>query len=72
MREKTVHAGIYYGWLIVATTFWMAIFTGGEHRLWVFVLPMSEELGWSRGPSRWQPLSERSSVVLASLLWASV
>jgi MFS family permease len=50
MREKTVHAGIYYGWLIVATTFWMAIFTGGGRTgFGVFVLPMSEELGWSRG-----------------------
>jgi MFS family permease len=50
MREKTVHAGIYYGWLIVATTFWMAIFTGGGRTgFGVFVLPMSAELGWSRG-----------------------
>jgi MFS family permease len=50
MREKTVHAGIYYGWLIVATTFWMAIFTGGGRTgFGVFVLPMSAELSWSRG-----------------------
>jgi MFS family permease len=42
--------GVYYGWLIVATTFWMAIFTGGGRTgFGVFVLPMSEELRWSRG-----------------------
>ena len=51
MREKTVHAGIYYGWLIVATTFWMAIFSG----FGIFVLPMSAELGWSRGNHAMQP-----------------
>ena len=50
MRHATPRPGVYYGWLIVATTFWMAIFTGGGRTgFGVFVLPMSEELGWNRG-----------------------
>jgi MFS family permease len=50
MRHTTPRPGVYYGWLIVATTFWMAIFTGGGRTgFGVFVLPMSAELGWSRG-----------------------
>src|SRR6266446_7290921 len=50
MRHATPRPGIYYGWLIVATTFWMAIFTGGGRTgFGVFVIPMSAELGWSRG-----------------------
>src|SRR6516165_8848222 len=50
MRYATPRPGVYYGWLIVATTFWMAVFTGGGRTgFGVFVLPMSEELGWSRG-----------------------
>ena len=50
MRHTTPRPGVYYGWLIVATTFWMAIFTGGGRTgFGIFVLPMSTELGWSRG-----------------------
>src|SRR5262245_33485902 len=50
MRHATPRPGVYYGWLIVATTFWMAIFTGGGRTgFGVFVIPMSEELGWNRG-----------------------
>ena len=50
MRHATPRPGVYYGWLIVATTFWMAIFTGGGRTgFGVFVIPMSEELSWSRG-----------------------
>jgi MFS family permease len=50
MRHTTPRPGVYYGWLIVATTFWMAIFTGGGRTgFGIFVLPMSAELGWSRG-----------------------
>ena len=50
MRHATPRPGVYYGWVIVATTFWMAMFTGGGRSgFGVFVIPMSEELGWSRG-----------------------
>ena len=49
MRHTTPRPGIYYGWLIVATTFWMAVFTGvGRSGFGVFVIPMTEELGWNR------------------------
>jgi len=50
MRHTTLRPGVYYGWLIVATTFWMAMCTGsGRSGFGAFVIPMSEELGWNRG-----------------------
>ena len=50
MRHATPRPAVYYGWLIVATTFWMALLTGGGHSgFGGFVIPMSEELGWNRG-----------------------
>ena len=50
MREKTVHSGIYYGWVVTATTCVMAFLAmGGGGGFGVFVLPMSEEFGWNRG-----------------------
>ena len=50
MKYATSRPGVYYGWLIVATTFWMAMLAGGGRSgFGVFVIPMSEELGWSRG-----------------------
>ena len=49
MRHATSHPGVYYGWVIVATTFWMAVCTGGGRSgFGVFVIPMTEELGWNR------------------------
>ena len=40
---------IYYGWFIVATTFFVIMVTmGARNGVGVFVLPMSEEFGWSR------------------------
>jgi hypothetical protein len=49
MRCATPRPGVYYGWLIVVTTFWMAMLTGGGRSgFGVFVIPLSEELGWSR------------------------
>jgi MFS family permease len=40
---------IFYGWIIVATTFLIALVTvGGRSAFGVFVVPMSEEFGWSR------------------------
>jgi MFS family permease len=39
----------FYGWVIVATTFLIALVTvGGRSAFGVFVVPMSEEFGWSR------------------------
>ena len=50
MKYATSRPGVYYGWLIVATTFWMAMLAGGGRSgFGVFVIPMCEELGWSRG-----------------------
>jgi MFS family permease len=40
---------IFYGWVIVATTFLIALVTvGGRNAFGVFVVPMSEEFGWNR------------------------
>jgi MFS family permease len=40
---------LFYGWVIVATTFLIALVTvGGRSAFGVFVVPMSEEFGWSR------------------------
>ncbi len=40
---------IFYGWVIVATTFLIALVTvGGRSAFGVFVVPMSEEFSWSR------------------------
>ena len=40
---------IFYGWVIVVTTFLIALVTiGGRSAFGVFVVPMSEEFGWSR------------------------
>ena len=41
MRHATPRPAVYYGWLIVATTFWMALLTGGGRSgFGVFVIPM--------------------------------
>jgi MFS family permease len=40
---------VFYGWIIVATTFLIALVTvGGRSAFGVFVVPMSEEFGWNR------------------------
>ncbi len=40
---------IFYGWFVVATIFVVIMVTGGARSsIGVFVLPMSEEFGWSR------------------------
>lgn len=41
---------IFHGWFIVATIFFVVMVTSGiRSGMGVFVLPMSEEFGWSRG-----------------------
>jgi MFS family permease len=40
---------IFYGWIILAATFLIALVTVGSRQAFgVFVVPMSEEFGWSR------------------------
>lgn len=40
---------LFYGWIIVATTFLIALVTvGGRNAFGVFVVPMSDEFGWNR------------------------
>ena len=41
---------IYYGWYVVAAcTFVALIVTGARNAFGIFVIPMTEEFGWSRG-----------------------
>jgi len=40
---------IFYGWIVVAATFLIAVVTaGGRNAFGVFVVPMSDEFGWNR------------------------
>ena len=49
MSSPLSRPAIFYGWVIVATTFLIALVTvGGRSAFGVFVVPMSEEFGWSR------------------------
>lgn len=42
--------GVYFGWYIVATFMFIALVTTGARSAFgIFVIPMSEEFGWSRG-----------------------
>ena len=47
---RTAKPRIYYGWYIVATFMFIALLTtGARNAFGIFVIPMSEEFGWSRG-----------------------
>jgi MFS family permease len=49
LSSPSSRPAIFYGWIIVATTFLIALVTvGGRSAFGVFVVPMSEEFGWSR------------------------
>lgn len=49
MKQQSARSGIYYGWLVTATTFVIALCSmGGGSSFGVFVIPMSEEFGWTR------------------------
>jgi MFS family permease len=50
-ESETMRIGIYYGWLIAATTCVIAFVTigSGNSSFGVFVIPMSAEFGWQRG-----------------------
>ena len=47
-RWPAIRPGLYYGWYIVAFAF-AAHFVHGNYVFGVFLKPMTEELGWSRG-----------------------
>ena len=41
--------GLYFGWYVVATTMFIAfVSTGARSSFGIFIIPMSEEFGWSR------------------------
>ena len=48
--QTTPRSGVYFGWYIVATFMFIALVTtGARNAFGIFVIPMSEEFGWSRG-----------------------
>ncbi|MDA0734357.1 MAG: MFS transporter [Chloroflexi bacterium] len=50
LNIKAAKPPIYFGWYIVATTMFMAfVGVGTRQGFGVFVVPMSDEFGWSRG-----------------------
>ena len=47
--DTTKRSGIFYGWFVVAASFFVIMMTmGARNGVGVFVLPMSEEFNWSR------------------------
>ncbi|MCI0796165.1 MAG: MFS transporter, partial [Chloroflexi bacterium] len=49
MAESIRRNGLFYGWLIVAAGFFtLFVTTGARNAFGVFVIPMSEELEWTR------------------------
>lgn len=50
MVESVKRNGIFYGWFIVAIGFFILfVSTGARNGFGVFIIPMTEEFGWSRG-----------------------
>ncbi len=50
MTESARRNGVFYGWFILAAAFFaMFVSTGARNGFGVFIIPMSEELDWSRG-----------------------
>ena len=48
-ESQPARPGIYYGWYVLATAMFIAaVTTGARNGFGVFVIPMSEEFGWSR------------------------
>ena len=49
MQRVHSHTPIFFGWYIVATCFFIAFLTVGVRNAFgIFVIPMSEEFGWTR------------------------
>ena len=50
MTESVRRNGIFYGrFILAATCFAMVVTTGARNSFGVFIIPMSDEFGWSRG-----------------------
>jgi len=48
--NKAPAQAIYYGWFIVAASFFISLVTvGARNGFGVFVIPMSDDFGWNRG-----------------------
>ena len=48
-NNLTAKPPVYYGWYIVAAAFFIGmVVTGSRSAFGVFVIPLSEEFGWSR------------------------
>ena len=50
MTAKRAWKGIYYGWFVVAACVFVSMTANGAYNgFGVFIIPMSDEFGWSRG-----------------------
>ena len=50
MLRKESRGGIFYGWYILAASFFtLFLATGSRNGFGVFIIPMTDDLGWSRG-----------------------
>ncbi len=50
MFTNRANSGVYFGWYVVGASLFIALVTiGVRNAMGVFVIPMSEEFGWSRG-----------------------
>ena len=49
-ESQPAKSSVYYGWYVVAAcTFLAMVVTGARNSFGIFVIPMTEEFGWSRG-----------------------
>ena len=50
MERSTARKGIFYGWFVLAAGFFVLFMaTGARNGFGVFIVPLTEEFGWSRG-----------------------
>ncbi len=49
MAEKSARGGIFFGWYVLAAScFVLFLVTGARNAFGVFIIPMTDDLGWSR------------------------
>ncbi|HIM89898.1 MAG TPA: MFS transporter [Dehalococcoidia bacterium] len=50
LERSTARKGIFYGWFVLAAGFFVLFMaTGARNGFGVFIVPLTEEFGWSRG-----------------------
>ena len=50
MRDSASQKPIFYGWFVLSASFFaLFVSTGARNGFGVFIIPMTDDLGWSRG-----------------------